>query len=123
MIRVAFLGRLGHAYVALKSLPKIKDAELVGDGLVLAQDFLDKLTDKVESVDTLDQQALMMMGQQTFLEIMPQAMGWFARAQQVFGPAMEGLAEPAEPGADESRDEAGEEEEEAEEQPGPAMRP
>ena len=100
-----------------------EQAELVGEALVLAQDFLDKLTDKVEGVDTLDQQALMMMGQQTFLEVMPQAMGLFARAQQVFGPAMESVAEPGEPGADEGRDEAGEEEEEAEDEPQPPMIP
>ena len=100
-----------------------EQAELVGDGLVLAQDFLDKLTDKVERVDTLDQQALMMMGQQTFLEIMPQAMGLFARAQQVFGPALGGVAESGERGADESPDEAGEEEEEVEDEPEPPMMP
>jgi hypothetical protein len=99
-----------------------QQAELVGEALILAQDFLDKMTDKVESVDTLDQQTLMMMGQQTFVEVMPQAMELFARAQQVFGPAMGGLAEPVQPAEDEAREE-GEEEEEAEDEPEPVVVP
>jgi len=98
-----------------------QQAELVGDGLVLAQDFLDKLTDKVGSVDTLDQQALIMMGWQTVLEVTPQATGLFARAQQVFGPAMKGVAESAEPGADEAREEGEEEVEEEPEDERPAV--
>ena len=30
MIRVAFVGRLGHAYIALQSLPTVTEAKLVG---------------------------------------------------------------------------------------------
>jgi hypothetical protein len=98
-----------------------EQAGLVGDALALAQDVLDRMTDKVEGVDTVDQQALTMMRQQTFMEVMPQGMELFVRAQQLFGPGAQDAVEPAEPGEDESREEG--EEEEAEEQPRPVIGP
>jgi len=100
-----------------------EQAQVVGDGLALVQDCLDRVTEKLDGVETPEPQTLVTVFMQTSFEMGGPMMELFARAQQVFGPAMEGVAEPAEPGADESRDEAGEEEEEAEDEPGPVMVP
>ncbi len=81
------------------------------------------MTEKLDAVETPEPQTLFNVFMQTSLEVAGPAMELFARARQLFGPGMEGVAEPAEPGADEGPEDAAEEEEEAEDEPEPPMIP
>jgi hypothetical protein len=97
------------------------EAEVLGEALALAQQYLDKFNEKLDTVETVDMMILMQIGMLTAAELVEQTNALKARFEEVFGvTAPSGLDFPL-PAAGEVPEAPGEKE--TEEEPGGIIRP